>query len=180
MRGKWGRVTEQQLDDTPPTPPAPTPPFFTSTRRTPTHRTHIATMASDSQSQKTTFPITSEPRIASRLINACVMHVSQVSGIKRKKTKNLALLDDLGRFRLWAHGFDVLPSPSYDVFQDGDPKTVHGQFDEVLEHSEYLKEPTILLLASFASIILLTKFQNSPRSSSSSVCWSLYSRLISR
>lgn len=133
-------------------------------------------MASDSQSQRITFAITSGPRIASRLINACVLHVSQVSGIKRKKAKNLALLDDLGRFRVWAHGFDVLPSQSYDVFQDppyqaqspqgdGDPKVVHEQFDEVLEHSEYLKEPTISLLASFASILLLTKFQKSTSSS---------------
>lgn len=64
------------------------------------------------------------------------MHVSQESGIKRKKAKILALLDDLGRFRVWARGFDVLPSHSYDVFQDplyqaqppqgdGDPKVVH-------------------------------------------------------
>lgn len=120
-------------------------------------------MTSDSKSQMTAVPITSGPQIASRLINACLMHVTQVSGMKRKKAKNLALLDDLGRFKLWVHGFDTLPSQSYDVLQDprylGDPKAVTRQFDEVLESSQYLKEPTITLLASFASILLLTKFQ---------------------
>lgn len=91
--------------------------------------------------------------------------------MKRKKSKNHALLDDLGRFRLWAHGFDALPTQLHDITDDvqypaqnrreGGPGTVNIQFDEVLERSEYLKEPTMALLASFASCLLLSKFKKS-------------------
>lgn len=129
-------------------------------------------MASDSPSTITTSAIVSGLRIASRLINACLMHVSELSGMKRKKQKDRAFLDDLGRFRLWAHGFDALPTESDDIpedalyqaqipEQDGGPGSVNIQFDEVLECSEYLKEPTITLLTGFASCLLLAKLSNS-------------------
>lgn len=128
-------------------------------------------MASGSPNSIGTFPAVRGPRIASRLINACLMHVSQLSGMKRKKSKNHALLDDLGRFRLWAHGFDALPSQSDDIMEDllypaqapqeGGPGSINVQFDEVLERSEYLKEPTMALLASFAGCLLQSKFNKS-------------------
>lgn len=126
-----------------------------------------------------TFAIDSPNRIASRLINACLMHVSKVSGLKRKKAKNHALLDDLWRFRLWAHGFDTLPSESHAVPQDtgyptqipkgkGDLEEINEKFDEILECSEYLKERTIVYLVSFASCLLLTKFKKGTPSSTGS------------
>lgn len=129
-------------------------------------------MASDTQSHFISFPLVSGPMIASRLINACPMHVSQLSGMKQKKSKNLALLDDLGRFRLWAHGFDALPthlygSPGDTIYpaqtqeQGSSLGKVNIQFDEVLERNQYLKEPTMALLASFASCLLMAKFNKS-------------------
>lgn len=129
-------------------------------------------MASDRPSPIIAFPIVSGPRIASSLINACLMHVSQGSGVKRDKSRNHVLLDDLGRFRLWAHGFNAFTSqlvdntedlqyPAQTTLQDGGPGAVNIQFDEVLERSEYLKEPTMVLLASFASCLLHAKFNKS-------------------
>lgn len=129
-------------------------------------------MESVNQSEKLTCAINIPQRIASRLINACLMHVSQVSGLKRTKEKNYVLLDDLWRFRLWAHGFDTLPSESPALLQDtgyptqlpkgkGDPEEINEKFDEILECSEYLKERTIVYLVSFASCLLLTKFKKS-------------------
>lgn len=115
--------------------------------------------------------------IASRLINSCLLHVSEVSKLKRKRSKHHSLLDELGRFKLWAHGFEVIPSQldGDDVLQrprysteppklEGDPEAVNSQLDEVLERSEYLKEPTIMLLSSLASCLLTSHFKKGSHS----------------
>lgn len=94
--------------------------------------------------------------IASSLVNSCLSHLSKVSGVKRKKGKGQPPLDhEFGRFKLWAHGFNALPDQ---------PKAANDPLDEVLERSKYLKEPTILLLASFASCLLMQHFKKSTSS----------------
>lgn len=91
--------------------------------------------------------------IASCLVRSCILHVSKVPGALSKRKKS-SLNCEFGRFKLWAHGFDSTPGQLND-----DLEAVGDQLDDVLEHSEYLKRPTMFLLSSFASCLLTRQFR---------------------
>ncbi|RPB06665.1 hypothetical protein P167DRAFT_609948 [Morchella conica CCBAS932] len=84
-------------------------------------------------------------RLANDLITACTTHFSnfsQLRGKRKNSNHRKPLCHEFGRFRLWAHGFKgVMPECDY-------------LLDEVLQEAIYLKEPTIMLLASFAGCLL--------------------------
>lgn len=91
--------------------------------------------------------------------------------MKRKKSKHQSLLGhDLGRFKLWAYGFEDSGGqfgdgehrsrvPTGPPGLTGDAEAVDSRLDEVLERTEYLKAPTIMLLSSFTSVLLMTHFK---------------------
>lgn len=82
------------------------------------------------------------PRITSNLITACATHIREVSKLSDERYR-APLCQEFGRFRLWTHSFDNRP-----------PAPEGTILDDVLEVAVYLKEPTILLLASFARCLL--------------------------
>lgn len=82
---------------------------------------------------------------AGSLLAACTAHIrelSKPSGRSDKDHYRTLLNHEFGRFRLWTYGFDKTPPVEGTIL------------DEVLEEARHLKEPTILLLASFASCLL--------------------------
>lgn len=103
--------------------------------------------------------------VASHLVDSCLLHISKISGVGRKKAEYRSfLVHEFGRFRLWGHGFDASLSKSDESGEldvDESPGAVGDQLDEVLERSKYLKETTILLLSSFASCVLTKHFKRS-------------------
>lgn len=93
--------------------------------------------------------------VASHLVGSCLLHLSKISKATGKDvTYQSSLQREIGRFKLWAHGFDAWPDQ---VNADGE--AVNYQLDVVLENSKYLKEPAILLLSTFASCLLLEQFE---------------------
>lgn len=85
------------------------------------------------------------PIIASGLITACTTHIRELSKLSGKSIKNdyrTPLCHEFGRFRLWTRAFDNTPPADGNILE------------EVLEDAIYLKEPIVLLLASFASCLL--------------------------
>lgn len=85
------------------------------------------------------------PRIGSNLITACTTHIRELSKLPDKRSKypyRKPPCHEFGRFRLWTRGFENTPPAGDNVL------------DEVLEEAIYLREPTVLLIASFASGLL--------------------------
>lgn len=85
------------------------------------------------------------PHFASSLITACTTHIRDLSKLSDKRSTyhyRAPLCHEFGRFRLWTHGFDNTPPADGNIL------------DELLEEAVYLKEPTLLLLASFARCLL--------------------------
>ncbi|KAH0603931.1 uncharacterized protein H6S33_006962 [Morchella sextelata] len=85
------------------------------------------------------------PRIGSNLITACTTHIRELSKLPDKRSRypyRKPPCHEFGRFRLWTRGFENTPPAGDNVL------------DEVLEEVIYLREPTVLLIASFASGLL--------------------------
>lgn len=91
-------------------------------------------------------PISS--RIASALVTLCTTHISDTTKLsshddeKDKDDYRRELHHEFARFRLWSRGFYEAPPGTANLL------------DAVLDEAMYLKEPTIMLLASFASCLL--------------------------
>lgn len=89
------------------------------------------------------FPPTSS--IAGDLVTSCTIHICELSKLFATGNEDLyrtPLCHEFGRFRLWAHDFYRTPPATGNIL------------DEVLEETVFLKEPTILLLATFARLLL--------------------------
>lgn len=89
-----------------------------------------------------------ENTTASQIVSSCIRHMSTKRETHIKYQFSLVI--EFGRFKLWNHGFD---GP-----WDETSGTVSSVLDEVLSYSICLKEPTIVLLASFVSCLLMKEF----------------------
>lgn len=91
---------------------------------------------------------------ASNLIKSCLQHIST-----ERRTNHIyhaPLENELGRIKLWADGFGGLNSPV-----EGCLGAENNCLDEVLGRSGYLTEPTVALLTSLSSCLLMKEFAQS-------------------
>lgn len=91
---------------------------------------------------------------ASNLTKSCLRHIST-----ERRTNHIyhaPLENELGWIKLWADGFGGLNSPV-----EGGLGVDNNCLDEVLGRSGYLMEPTVALLTSLASCLLMKEFAQS-------------------
>lgn len=89
-----------------------------------------------------------DDRVASSIVSSCIRHISTKSDVINEY--QFSLETEFARFKLWNRGFD---GP-----WDDELGTVSSQLDEVLSYSIYLKEPTISILSTFVSCLLMREF----------------------